>query len=198
MMTDEQREQLLAAINRQALNPPMPRLSDTDIEAILSLLDSGQEDDAWRELNEKWTAAFARAHAAITQQSAEIANAIELQKMARRTQGAMNTLFQGRTKASAASVASAAPGEQTFRPRVGWQVALFDAWPDICKALGKVATAGEAVSWLKQNDTSGCIVQSDSGAGLCWQPPDDVTKVVDLKTVETVLFAWRNAGILPS
>jgi hypothetical protein len=192
MISDEQRARLLAAINRQAAKPPAPRLADSDIEAIRSLVESGREDAAWRELNEKWAAALTHAQALITRQSAEIASAIELQKMARRTQGAMNTLFQAQTKAAAT------PGEQPFRPRVGWQIALFDAWPDICKALGHAPAAAEAVTWLRQNDTSGCIVHTGTRGGLCWQPPEGDTKEVDLKTVENVLSAWRNADLLPS
>lgn len=191
MMTDEQRARLLAAIHRQATNPPAPRLSDTDIEAIRTLLDSGLEDEAWRELNKMWTTAFAKAHAAITQQSTEIASAIELQKMARRTQGAMNTLFQVRTKTPIT------PGEQTFRPRVAWQIALFDAWPEICKTCGHAPSASEAVSWLTQNDSSGCFVEPGTEAALGWQSPDGTIKEIDLKTVDTVLAAWTNAGMLP-
>lgn len=191
MMTEEQRARLLAVIKRQPANPPAPRLSDNDIEAIRKLLDSGLEDEAWRALNEMWIAAFAKAHAAITQQSADIASNIELQKMARRTRGAMNTLFQVHTKAPSAV------GEQTFRPRVAWQIALFDAWPEICKACGHAPSASEAVSWLMQNDSNGCFVDPGTEAAFGWRLPDGAIKEIDLKTVDTVLAAWANAGMLP-
>lgn len=191
----EQRARLLAVINGQSTNPPAPRLSADEIDEIRTLLESEREGEAWAALNEKWNAAFLRAHEAITRQSAEIVNTVERQKMGRRPPELGIAMFQVRRKVPVASTPALTATPEPFRPRVAWQIALFDAWPEICKAVGHSPTAAEAIVWLQQNDTSRFSMQN-TGAGFCWKAQDSEMKEVELKTVETVLSLWRNAGFL--
>lgn len=57
-----------------------------------------------------------------------------------------------------------------FRPRVAWQVALFDAWPTICKGYGRAPSPAEAVRWMKRNDDSGTILNQGTNVEMWWQP----------------------------
>ena len=85
-----------------------------------------------------------------------------------------------------------------FRPRIGWQIALFDAWVAICEKHKHAPTTTEAIKWLKENDSSGYILNSYTGAGIRWKPQRGIAKDVDYKTVENVISSWRVRGVLPS
>lgn len=97
---------------------------------------------------------------------------------------------------------SGAPESDTpppFRPRIGWQIALFDAWPAICKTHGgRHPTAAEAVRYLQANDDSGQILQKTDGGSLWWKPQRGKPKEVTLKTVENTISDWRTRGALPA
>ena len=90
------------------------------------------------------------------------------------------------------------PDKPVFSPKVGWQIALFDAWPDICKAYSRIPTAREASNWLKRNDTSGYILNKGTGSGLWWKPQRSDPREVPLKTIENVISVWRVNGDLPA
>jgi peptide-methionine (S)-S-oxide reductase len=92
MISDVQRERLLQVINRQPTNPPTPRLTADELDELRGLLESGREDDAWADLSVKSQAAFERAFAAISQQSAEMAATIERQRMERKFAAQMAVL----------------------------------------------------------------------------------------------------------
>lgn len=81
--------------------------------------------------------------------------------------------------------------------RVGWQVALFAAWPQIRSIYGIKPTAREAINWLKEYDTSGTIVGKNTGSELFWKTNRGEAKEVSHKTVENVLSKWRQQGRLP-
>jgi len=85
-----------------------------------------------------------------------------------------------------------------FRPRIGWQIALFDAWPAICRTHARTPTTSEAIRWLKQNDSSGFILNGDTGTGIRWKPQRGMAKEVDYKTIENVISNWRVQGVLPA
>lgn len=97
---------------------------------------------------------------------------------------------------------SGAPGSETpptFHPRIGWQIALFDAWPAICRMHGgRTPTATEAIRYLRKNDTSGAILQATDGGSLWWKPQRGNAKEVTLHTVENTISKWRTRGVLPA
>lgn len=94
MINDYQRERLLLIINRQPTNPPSPRLTAADLDELRALLESGCEDDAWTELGLKIEAAFSRAFAAISQQGAEMAATIQIQRRERKQKAAQMALLE--------------------------------------------------------------------------------------------------------
>jgi hypothetical protein len=86
-----------------------------------------------------------------------------------------------------------------FRPHVGWQIALFDAWLAICKSHGgRHPTSAEAIRYLRKNDTSGTILPKTDGGSLWWKPQRGEAKEVALKTVENIISGWRSSGVLPA
>ncbi len=100
---------------------------------------------------------------------------------------------------SAASGAPESNEPPPFHPRVGWQKALFDAWPAICKLYGgRQPTATEAIRYLQRNDDSGLIMTKTDGGSLWWIPQRGTAKEVTNKTVANVISQWRNEGALPA
>lgn len=85
-----------------------------------------------------------------------------------------------------------------FKPKVGWQIALFDSWPDICRLYSRQPSIGEAINWLKGNDTSGVILNKKSDDGFWWKPERGNQKEVVFKTVANVISGWRIKGVLPA
>ncbi len=92
----------------------------------------------------------------------------------------------------------AATSTPAFRPRVAWQIALFDAWPAICKGYGRVPSPAEAVRWMKRNDDSGTILNQGTNVEMWWQPQRRKPKKLPLRRVENVISAWRTGGVLPA
>lgn len=86
-----------------------------------------------------------------------------------------------------------------YRPRIGWQIALFDAWPAICKLHGgRTPTAPEAIRYLQRHDQSGAILEKTDGGSLWWNPQRGAAKEVDLHTVENTISNWRTGRVLPA
>lgn len=85
-----------------------------------------------------------------------------------------------------------------FRPRIGWQIALFDAWPKMITTYGREPSPSEAVRYLKKHDDSGCVVQKGGDRELWWKPARGKDKEVQFKTVETCISKWRTSGLLPA
>jgi len=104
--------------------------------------------------------------------------------------------------ALARGVSSGAPRSDDrprFCPRVGWQIALFDAWPAICKLYGgREPTPTEAIRYLRENDTSGAILNRPDSTVLWWKTQQGATRDVALKTVQNTISAWRVRGVLPA
>lgn len=95
-----------------------------------------------------------------------------------------------------------APESETppaFRPHIGWQIALFDAWPAICRMYGgRTPTAAEAIRYLQTNDKSGEILQKTDGGSLWWRTQRGKAKEATLHTVENTISNWRTRGVLPA
>lgn len=89
-------------------------------------------------------------------------------------------------------------GSSTFKPRIGWQIALHDAWPAMRKSYGRDPTPAEAIRYLKKEDTSGIILNKGGDSELWWTPRRGAAKEVAFRTVETVISFWRTNGRLPS
>jgi hypothetical protein len=97
---------------------------------------------------------------------------------------------------SGAPESNAAP---TFYPRIGWQIALFDAWPAICKLHGgRTPTAAEAIRYLQTNDESGVILPKTDGGSLWCNRQRGGAKEIALKTVQNTISQWRTRGVLPA
>ena len=90
------------------------------------------------------------------------------------------------------------PETQAVIPRIGWQIALFEAWPEICKAYSRIPTARDASNWLKKHDASGYILNKGVGSSLWWSPQRGEPKEVPMKTIENVISKWRVNGVLPA
>ncbi len=90
------------------------------------------------------------------------------------------------------------PKPPEFRPKVGWQIALFDSWLRICRRYSRIPTAAEAALWLRKNDDSGIISSKQTGPGLWWVSQRGKTIEVQLKTIENVISEWRAKGVLPA
>lgn len=98
--------------------------------------------------------------------------------------------------------------QPTFRPRIGWQIELFDSWLNICKTYARKPTPAEAIKWLKRNNKSGVILDEGAANELWWVPqrkakatgnsPAQKGKMVTLHSVETVISSWSTKGRLPS
>jgi len=88
--------------------------------------------------------------------------------------------------------------ENNYRPHVGWQIALYDAWPEICRTYGRQPTAIEAIRWLKRNDSNGTILNEGNSTELCWKTQRDEKKSVHLDVVKNVISAWRTKNRLVS
>lgn len=86
----------------------------------------------------------------------------------------------------------------TYRPRIGWKIALFDAWPTICRLYARTPTAAEAVRYLQTKDQSGVILAKTDCGSLWWKPQRGKAKEVDLHTVENTISDWRTRGVLPA
>ena len=86
----------------------------------------------------------------------------------------------------------------TFRPRIAWQIALFDAWPAMRKMYGRDPISAEAIRYLKKHDTSNFILSKGGDMELWWQPLRGEPKEVQFKTVETCISGWRTRGLLPA
>ncbi len=95
-----------------------------------------------------------------------------------------------------------APKSETppaFRPRIGWQIALLDAWPAIYKMYGgRTPTAAEAIRYLRTNDLSGNILPKTDGGSLWWKTQREGDKEVTVKTVQNVISEWKTRGVLPA
>lgn len=86
-----------------------------------------------------------------------------------------------------------------FRLRIGWKIALFDAWPAICKLHGgRTPTPAEAIRYLQKHDQSGAILQKTDGGSLWWNRQRGQPKEVTLKTVGNTISNWRKRGVLPA
>lgn len=86
----------------------------------------------------------------------------------------------------------------TYRPHVGWQIALLASWADICKTHGRQPTAAEAVQWLRKNDTSGTIENKGANTEMWWRTARGKVRQVSLKTVGNVISKWRVEGVIPA
>ncbi|EXI77151.1 MAG: hypothetical protein AW10_03992 [Candidatus Accumulibacter appositus] len=84
-----------------------------------------------------------------------------------------------------------------FVPRIGWQLALFDSWPQICRTYSRQPTPAEAVRWLRRNDSSGTIVDKGTAAEMWWCTQQGHEKKVSVHTVESVISQWRVKNLLP-
>jgi hypothetical protein len=85
-----------------------------------------------------------------------------------------------------------------FCPRIGWQIALYEAWPAMRKLYGRDPTPAEAIKYLKKNDDSGRVVNRSGDAELCWKSQRGKVKEVAFSTVENVISGWRVSGRLPA
>ncbi len=86
-----------------------------------------------------------------------------------------------------------------FAPKIGWQIALLDAWPELCKLYGgRSPTAAEAIRYLRNNDKSGAILNNPDSAALWWKTQEGRRKDVALKTVQNLISVWKQRGVLPT
>lgn len=85
-----------------------------------------------------------------------------------------------------------------YRPRIGWQVALYDAWPAMRKAYGREPTAPDAIRYLKKHDDSGFILPKGGEYELWWRPLRGTSRQVAFSTVENVISNWRTKGVIPA
>lgn len=72
MISDEQRDRLMAAIHFRPTNPPTPRLTPSERDELLQLVKAGREEEAWAELCFRGNAAFARSLEKIKTESAAL------------------------------------------------------------------------------------------------------------------------------
>lgn len=86
----------------------------------------------------------------------------------------------------------------TDRPKIGWQIALYDAWPAMRKLHGREPSASEAIRYLKKYDDSGRILQKGGDRELWWKPTRGTDKEVQFKTVESCISSWRTSGKIPA
>lgn len=85
-----------------------------------------------------------------------------------------------------------------FRPKIGWQVALFEAWPAMRKFYGRDPSASNAIRYIKKNDKSGYILPKGGDTELWWKPARTGAKEVQFKTVENCISEWKTRGQLPA
>lgn len=85
-----------------------------------------------------------------------------------------------------------------FRPRIGWQIAMFDAWPAMKKLHGRDPIPAEAIKYLKQHDDSGDILKKGAATELWWKPRRGQSREVAFSTVENTISEWRTKGVLPA
>lgn len=85
-----------------------------------------------------------------------------------------------------------------FRPRIGWQVAMFDAWPAMRKLYSRDPIPAEAIKYLKQHDTSGVILKKGGDNELWWKPNRKPGKEIAFSTIENTISDWRTRGVLPT
>lgn len=86
----------------------------------------------------------------------------------------------------------------TFRLRIGWQIALFDAWPAMRILHGREPSPAEAIRYLKNRDASGIILKKGGDNELWWMPRRGPAKEVAFSTVENTISSWRTRGMLPA
>lgn len=86
----------------------------------------------------------------------------------------------------------------TYCPRIGWQIALFDAWHEMRKLHARDPSAAEAIRYLKKNDRSGWIMKRGGDTELWWKTKRGIYKEVAFPTVENVISNWRTSGKLPA
>lgn len=86
----------------------------------------------------------------------------------------------------------------TFSPKIGWQIALFEAWPAMRKLHGRDPSAAEAIKYLKKSDKTGFILQKGGDKELWWKPIRGADKEVQFRTVESCISSWRTSGKLPA
>lgn len=84
-----------------------------------------------------------------------------------------------------------------FVPRLGWHIAMFEAWPKMRKQYGRDPSPVEAIKYLKEKDTSGVILTKGGINELWWQPRRGTPKELSLSTVENLISSWRTQGVLP-
>lgn len=88
--------------------------------------------------------------------------------------------------------------EHKFFPRIGWQVALYEAWPAMRKLYGRDPSPANAIKYLKENDNSGTILTKGGINELWWNPRRGAAKEVAFSTVENTISVWRRRGVLPT
>lgn len=87
-----------------------------------------------------------------------------------------------------------------FAPRIGWQIAIFEAWPAMRQHYRRDPTTKEAIAWVKKNDNAGGIQIKGTDTELWWKPnrSKSKSKEVAFATIENVISGWRTAGRLPA
>lgn len=94
-----------------------------------------------------------------------------------------------RTQAGVVRTAPLTPDSIPANPaaRLGWHIAMIEAWPEMLRIYGRRPSEIEAVKYLRKNDTSGEILDCGGAGELWWKTKKGVKKEVSIGTVRNYI-----------